>query len=126
MANNDKTLAYVLLGAAVLAGGYAAYTSMQGNQSTGYNNVPKGSTINTQWGSWQNTTGQPVWVSATGMIITAAGQVLGNIAQILQATNGGNQSGQAAPDNSGTPLQTGIGNIWNSGYYYNPLPGGLM
>lgn len=128
MADKKNNTVPIILGLAAL--GLLGYAAFGGDTTTAdsntLHNVPNGSTINTQWGTWQNTSGQPVWVTATGVIMNGASDILGNVKDILAALN---QNNDATPDNSApdaTVPEHGIGSIFYSGYYYNPLPGGLM
>lgn len=123
----DNTLAYVLLGVGVVVLGYAAYSMMQ-TPSTGNSNntqIPPNATINTQWGQWQNTTGQPVWVTATGVVVTAAGTLLGPISQLVAALNNNSSSGSNTnfPAVDGKRKRIGLHLV---GEYYNPLPGAFI
>lgn len=125
----DNTLAYVLVGIGLLGIGYAVVGNpFAGTGAAGGNNtqVPPGASINTQWGTWQNNTGAPVWLTATGLLSNAAGQLMGSIAQIINATNNGTSS-NAAASSAGAGLLASMGNAaFYSGRYYNPQPTGLM
>lgn len=135
--NSNKNLAIGLFIGAAILGGYAVLGG-DSNTDAGLQPVPPNGMINSQWGQWQNTTGAPVWVNATGQIISAAGNVLGSVADILAALNQGNSGGGGSglPNSStGTWVDNGQGSMeWepytagvgSSGYYYNPQPGGLM
>jgi hypothetical protein len=118
---NNKTLAYGLLGLGAAIGIYALVGGSTSTTGTTPYSVPPGATVNYNGQNYQNNTGAPVWATATGMIMNAAGDLMGNITDLLAALNQNN--------NSGTPGGAGGGvggKIGAPGYYYNPLPGGLM
>ncbi len=114
-------LALLLLG---LGGAAVVYAVMQPAVGTGTNTqIPNGAVLNSQWGTWTNTTGQPVWVTATGILVNGAGDLLGNIKDLITALNqGGGSSGDGS---GGVGKRKAIGNS-QPGAYYNPLPGGLL
>lgn len=138
----DNTLAYGILAVGVGLGVYALTSSGSNSNSSGTNyQVPPGGGINYGGGTWQNTTGQPVWLTATGVIMNAGGQLLGNINQLMAALNqgGGATGGNANPESGNGHWQDANGELtwvpnvtgkrgigWQTGKYYNPLPGGLM
>lgn len=129
----DNTLTYVLFGAGLLTIAYAVFAQTDnGSNNNGSNTqIPPNATINTQWGQWQNTTGQPVWVTATGIAVTAAGTLLGPISQLVAALQNNNTSGGSSGGGSssggggGVGKRKAIGEIL-TGRYYNPLPGGFI
>lgn len=130
----DKTLSYALIAAGVGLGIYAATSgSNETSSNTGSGTqVPNGAAINTPWGQWQNTTGAPVWVTATGLVINSANSVLGNVTSLIQALNNGSGNnsnsgggGGAGAVTTGQGITGGIG-AGIPGRYYNPQPGGLM
>lgn len=111
--NSTKYLAYGLIALAVGVGIYVV-TQDNGTTSPTNTNVPNGGIIHTTNGSYQNTTGEPVWVTATGVVFNGLGDLLGNVNDILQTVQG---------SGGGNTAVTGIGYLHN---YYNPLPGALM
>lgn len=119
--NNNQALAYGLIGLAVLVGGYALMNSGNTETDNTPTQVPPGGVVNTPYGQWQNTTGQPTWLTATGVIYSGTNELLGNVADLINAINqgGGGSGGGGAV----TGPKHRVGYLHP---YYNPLPGGLM
>lgn len=124
--DKNNTMQYAAFALLLLGGGIAAY-SLMGNNAPADSTptqVPPGGVVNTPYGQWTNNTGQPTWLTATGVIYSGTNQLLGNIADLINAINQGNGSGGGSA--GGTAV---TGRKRSIGYlhpYYNPLPGGLM
>jgi len=103
--NNGLAIGLMLLGGAALAYGFMQ-TTPASNSST---QVGPGQTVTGPAGSWTNNTNAPVWITATGMAINAAGSIVANIADIIGAIN------QGAPEDN-------FGGAKLSGWY----EGGLL
>jgi len=117
----DNVLPMVILGAGGLVLAYALLSDSTPTNTSGLTQVPGNAALNTQWGTWQNTTGAPVWVTATGVIVNGAGDLIGNIADLISALNQNSGGDGSAGTESG-----GMGKIGYRHPNYNPYPGGLM
>lgn len=125
---SDKRISPLAIGLGLGGAALLLYAVMQPATGTGSNvQVPGGGVLNSQWGQWTNTTGQPVWVTATGVIVNGAGDLVGNIADLIAALN---QGGGGSGDGSAGEESGGMGKVRiganRTGAYYNPPQGALM